>query len=167
MGSYKILSMKILLFIFTFFLSLSVHAQTFRFYQTDNIHNQLRLNTRTGEVLQVQNDGQTFLVNSAITPDNEINNRYILYKTRNIWTFILLDTFTGKLWQCQFSVRGDSYRGLWEINSRTLSRNGRSEFIIQPLTSMFQFLLINEETGERWRFQWSTQGSDYRWIERL
>ena len=158
--------MKILMTISIFLLSFSIHAQTFRFFQTDNIHNQLRLNTRTGEVMQIQNDGQTFLVSSAITPNNDISNRFNLYKTQNMWTYILLDTFTGRLWQCQFSVRGDDYRGSWIINSRVLSINERSEFIIQPMTSMYQYLLINEETGERWRFQWSTRGNDYRWIER-
>lgn len=31
-------------------------AQTYKMYQTRNYHNQLRLNTATGEVLQVQDD---------------------------------------------------------------------------------------------------------------
>jgi hypothetical protein len=159
--------MKTALTIILFFLSFSVYAQTFRFFPTDNIHNQLRLNTRTGEVMQMQNDGQTFLIHPATTPNNEISNRYMLYGTQNMWTFILLDTFTGRLWQCQFSIRGSQYRASWIINSRTLSTNEFSQFIIQPMTSMFQFLLINEETGERWRFQWSTRGSEYRWIERF
>jgi len=53
--------MKTLLTIFTLFLSFTVHAQTYKLYQTDNIHNQLRLNTKTGEVYQIQDDGQTFL----------------------------------------------------------------------------------------------------------
>lgn len=35
-------------------------AQTYKMYQTRNYHNQLRLNTATGEVLQVQDDGQSW-----------------------------------------------------------------------------------------------------------
>ena len=159
--------MKTIITLFALFFCLTLHAQSFRFYQTDNIHNQLRVNTRTGEVMQIQNDGQTFLVHPATTPNNEISNRYILYETQNMWTFILLDTFTGRLWQCQFSVRGNEYIGSWVINPHILSRTETSKFIIQPLTSMFQFQLINEDTGERWRFQWSTRGDDYRWIERF
>lgn len=67
------------------FVALAVNAQTYKFYQTDNYHNQLRLNTKTGEVYQIQDDGQKFLINDAVTPSNTIENRYLLYKTQNIW----------------------------------------------------------------------------------
>ena len=144
-----------------------MHAQTYKFYQTDNIHNQLRLNTKTGEIYQIQNDGQTFLVHRATTPDNEIINKYSLYKTQNMWTYILLDTFTGRLWQCQYSTKGNEYRSSWIINRHDLSMTESSKFIIQPQTSMYQYYLINEETGDMWRFQWSTKSSEYRWIERF
>ena len=161
------MKIKSIFIIFAFFLSVTLHAQSYKFFQTENIHNQLRLDTRTGEVYQIQNDGQTFLVHRASTPDNEISNRYALYKTQNMWTYILLDTFSGRLWQCQYSTRGNDYRGSWVINRQDLSLTENSKFIIQPLTSMYQYYLINEETGDMWRFQWSAQGSDYRWIERF
>ena len=161
------IKLKSIFIIILLFLSSSVYAQSYRFYQTDNIHNQLRLDTRTGEVYQIQNDGQTFIVHRATTSNSEIINRYILYKTRNMWTYILLDTFNGKLWQCQYSIKGDDYRSSWIINNNILSITENSKFIIQPMTSMYQYYLINEETGDMWRFQWSTQGSDYRWIERF
>ena len=135
-------------------------------YQTDNIHNQLRLNTKTGELYQIQNDGQKFLIHNAPTPDNEIENRYILQKTENMWTFILLDRFSGKLWQCQFSVEGTKYIGSWIINPRELSYSLKSKFTIQPMTSMYQFYLINDDTGDMWMFQWSTKSDEYRWIEK-
>jgi hypothetical protein len=33
---------------------------------------------------------------------------------------------------------------------------------------MFQFYLVNEETGEMWKFQWSTKEDDgYRWIQKI
>ena len=78
--------MKKLLSIIVFmFVALAVNAQTYKFYQTDNCHNQLRLNTKTGEVYQIQDDGQKFLINDAVTPSNTIENRYLLYKTQNMW----------------------------------------------------------------------------------
>lgn len=40
-------------------------------------------------------------------------------------------------------------------------------YSIQPLTSMYQYYLINDNTGDMWKFQWSTKGDDYRWIERF
>lgn len=138
-------------------------GQTYRFYQTENIHNQLRLNTTTGEVLQIQDDGLSLLVHPPTTSGS--SERYSLHKTQNMWTYILLDEFTGRLWQCQYSVDGPEYTGSWEINPYVLSKSNRRKFTIQPLTSMYQYYLINQETGEMWKFQWTTQGSEYRWIE--
>lgn len=148
-------------------LSLTTNAQTFKLYQTDNIHNQLRLNTATGEVYQIQSDGQKFLVHEATTPTNENPNRYALHKTENMWTYILIDKFSGKLWQCQYSVKGIEYISSWVINPNELSSSQSNKFTIQPMTSMFQFYLINDETGDMWQFQWSTEGDEYRWIKKM
>jgi len=154
--------------IFALFLSFSVHSQTYKFYQTQNIHNQLRLNTKTGEVSQIQDDGQTFLVHPTTTSLNEKPNRYVLYETQNMWTFILLDKFSGKLWQCQYSVKGINYISSWVINPYALSNTETNKFTIQPLTSMYQYYLINDETGDMWKFQWTTKDDDsYRWIEKF
>jgi len=159
---------KILLIFFILLWNSIVYAQPYNLYQTDNIHNQLRLNSITGEVVQIQDDGQRFLVHSAITLESGKPDRYALYKTKNMWTYILLDRFTGKLWQCQYSVEGAEYRSSWVINPYVLSTTEKSKFTIQPLTSMFQFYLINQETGDMWKFQWSTKSEDgYRWIEKF
>lgn len=48
---------KIAALLFLCFMSISLFTQTYKMYQTRNYHNQLRLNTATGEVLQVQDDG--------------------------------------------------------------------------------------------------------------
>ena len=54
------------------------------------------------------------------------------------------------------------------INKNELVENNeRCVFSIQPLTSMYQYYLINDNTGDMWKFQWSTKGDDYRWIERF
>ena len=36
------------------------YAQVYKMYKTRNYHNQLRLNTMTGEVQQIQDDGQSW-----------------------------------------------------------------------------------------------------------
>lgn len=159
--------MRNLLVIFSLFISFVANGQTYKLYQTDNIHNQLRLNTATGEVYQIQNDGQKFLVHAATTPNNEKPNRYALYKTKNMWTYILLDKFSGKLWQCQYSVQGTEYISSVVINPNELSSSQSNKFTIKPMTSMFQFYLINDETGDMWQFQWSTEGDEYRWIKKM
>lgn len=157
--------MKIL--IYFLFIGFTVNAQTYKLYQTDNIHNQLKLNTKTGEVIQIQSDGQTFVVHEGITTTNDKQNRYTLHKTQNMWTYILLDQFSGKLWQCQYSVDGIEYITSFVINNVSLSKTETSKFSIKPMTSMFQYYLINDETGEMWKFQWSTKGRDYIWIEKM
>lgn len=155
---------KIIITMIVVLTTMTAWAQTYKFYQTDNIHNQLRLNTKTGEVSQIQDDNQTFLVHPSTTQDNEISNKYELFKTKNMWTYILLDKDTGKLWQCQYSVKGVEYISSWAINLVDLSSSKHSRFTIQPLTSMYQYYLIDEETGEMWKFQWTTDGENYRWI---
>ena len=58
---------KILLVIcmFLIFFSLSF-GKTYEMYPTRNIHNQLQLNTRTGEIKQIQDDGQQWTICSEI-----------------------------------------------------------------------------------------------------
>ena len=164
--------MKHILKTFALFFILTVSvvakAQTYEFFQTRNYHNQLRLNTKTGEVYQVQDDGGCWLVNKAITPKSVTPKRYNLYPTKNIWTFILIDTFTGKLWQTQFTVDAEGSRFSIPINEKVLSNSKRSIFEVKPMLSMYQFYLINSNTGEMWKFQWTTENDEsYRWIEKL
>ena len=80
----------------------------------------------------------------------------------------MLDKFSGKLWQCQFSVKGTEYISSWIINSKELSTTETVKFNIEPMTSMYQNYLIDEETGEMWKFQWTTkEDENYRWIEKM
>ena len=143
-----------------------VNAQTFEFYQTDNIHNKLRLNTKTGELYQMQSDGAKYLVQPPISSKNQ-SKRYSLHKTKNMWTYILLDEFDGRLWQCQYSISDVENISCLDINSKALSTTKINKFAIEPLTSMFQNYLINQQNGEMWKFQWSLKGNDYRWIEKF
>lgn len=53
------------------------------------------------------------------------------------------------------------------INDVALSYTETNKFTIEPMTSMFQFYLIDNETGEMWKFQWSTKGADYIWILKM
>lgn len=200
-------------------------GQTYKMYSTRNYHNQLQLNTATGAVTQIQDDGQSWVICNAMEENGKNPSRFCLYQTQNMWTFIMLDTYTGKNWQVQFSVKGadymfatpinrwscayptsssnwtnrfqmyetrnmwtfimlDTYNGrLWQvqysssdlnallcvpINETELSTSStRSKFSIQPMTSMYQYYLTNDDTGEMWQFQWTTKGPDYRWIKKV
>ena len=55
---------------------------------------------------------------------NRVNQKaapgYKLYKTDNMWTFIRLETATGRLWQVHYSVGNENQRGTLSINDTNL-----------------------------------------------
>ena len=65
------------------------YAQVYKMYKTRNYHNQLRLNTMTGEVQQIQDDGQSWEICSAREILGDKEGRFRLYETQNMWTFII------------------------------------------------------------------------------
>jgi len=83
----------------------------FRLYPTQNMWTFLKLNTRTGEMWQVQFNADdenrltaTMSSKILVTKDKELNDRFTLYPTQNIYTFILLDQLDGRTWQVQWSI---------------------------------------------------------------
>lgn len=104
-------------------------------------------------------------------PESQSKNkdlqRYELYKTENMWTFIKLDTQTGYLWQVQYSVEGDDYRFASPINLVSLIDTNdmlvSKRFKLQPTENMYNFILLDNITGRIWQVQWSTKGYDGIW----
>ena len=99
--------------------------------------------------------------------ESDIAYRYRLFETTNIWTFILLDTVTGRAWQVQYSV-DETPTGRTVINEHSLipggvEKNGR--FTLYPTHNMYTFLLLDREDSRIWQLQWS-QESKYRGIMR-
>ena len=48
---------------------------------------------------------------------------YVLYRTDNMWTFLKLETSTGKIWQVQYAV-GDGDAFQVELNDISLAFDG-------------------------------------------
>jgi len=81
-------------------------------FPTDNIYTFLKLDTRTGQVWQVQwGKGPEYRWVQPINPkplsDEKQVGRFTLYPTKNIYTFILMDQEDGRQWQIQWGD-GDS-----------------------------------------------------------
>jgi hypothetical protein len=83
----------------------------YRLFPTQNMLTFIKLNTRNGQMWQVQYDvqgdnrGVTFLSILPLVPkEKEVDGRFTLYSTENIYTFILLDQLEGKTWQVQWSI---------------------------------------------------------------
>ena len=90
-------------------------AVTYRLFPTQNMWNFIKLNTRTGQIWQVQfdvnedNRFETYLnILPLVEKEKQIDNRFTLYSTQNTWTFILLDQIDGNTWQVQWSLEPEN-----------------------------------------------------------
>jgi len=84
--------------------------------------------------------------------------RFKLYPTTNMWTFLELDTATGLVWQVQYSADNDNERFKTILNDIVLNDseqlNGRWK--LYPTQNMYQFLLVDVMGGAVIQIQWST-----------
>lgn len=92
--------------------------------------------------------------------------RFKLFKTQNMWTFLKLDTRNGCVWQVQYSVKGADYRFETPISliSKVFSRdefNGR--FTLYQTDNIYNFLMLDQFDGRVWQVQWS-QDADSRGV---
>lgn len=93
----------------------------YKLYQTENTYNLLQLDTKTGQIEQVQwsldtkNEG-TMKINST---DLSIgygtgSGTFELYPTKNMYQFILIDKTNGRKWHVQWGMK-DSERWIRRI----------------------------------------------------
>jgi len=87
-------------------------AVVYRLFSTRNMYNFIKLNTRTGQMWQVQwGMDRKYRFESIlsdiylVTKDEEKNGRFFLYPTTNIYNFILLDQINGRTWQVQWAMK--------------------------------------------------------------
>ena len=95
--------------------------------------------------------------------------RYKMYKTENIYHLIKLDTATGKVWQVQYRS-GDVDSKTTVIDDYSLLQSFEKEvagrFELYPTNLMYQFILIDTQTGRTWQIQWNIE-SEKRFRERI
>ena len=95
-------------------------------------------------------------------PSQNTEVQYRLFPTQNMWTFLKLDTTTGKIWQVQFSVNEDSYRFESEVNDTDLSDYYHKQYIkgrytLFPTQNIYNFILLDQIDGDVYQVQWSTK----------
>ena len=85
--------------------------------------------------------------------------RFKLYPTENMWTFLELDTATGLVWQVQYSVDNVNESFKTVLNDIVLNDseqlNGRWK--LYATQNMYQFLLVDVMGGAVMQIQWSTE----------
>ena len=101
--------------------------------------------------------------------DQSSNVRYRLYITENIWTLLLLDTATGRIWQVNRST--SEYQGfLFAINSERLADSEKNEigrFVLYPTKNLWNFILVDQIDGRLWEVQFSVEDVEYIFIKPL
>ena len=84
----------------------------FRLFRTQNVFDFLKLDTRTGQVWQLQWNAQAdqrFVnaINMKPLADKKKAGRFTLYPSSNVFAFILLDQEDGRQWQIQWGLAPD------------------------------------------------------------
>ena len=94
---------------------------------------------------------------NVLEPTQNPNAPYRLFNTQNIFTFLKLDTRSGKIWQLQWGMKLSS-QFIVPINIEALSPNkvpGR--FTLYPTSNTYIFILLDQRTGDSWQVQWSME----------
>lgn len=82
------------------------------------------------------------------------NATFRVFQTKNIWTFLKLDTRTGLIWQVQWGENAT----VLPVNSKSLVVKGTEKagrFTLCPTRNIFNFILLDQEHGYLWDVQWS------------
>lgn len=91
---------------------------------------------------------------------------YKLYPTENMWTFLELETFSGRIWQVQYSIKGPDYRFKTVLNENSmipfLDTEGEfaGRFELYKTQNMYNFILLDTSSGSTWQVQWASEAKD-------
>lgn len=106
-----------------------------------------------------------FAQSTSVAPIQNISTDstvvYRLFSTKNLYTFIKLDTRNGKMWQVQWSTGDDIFQvplSLTSLVSSEEEKNGR--FFLYPTTNIYNFILLDQIDGRVWQVQWNTEAKN-------
>lgn len=106
----------------------------------------------------------SFAQDASVAPIQNIstdsNVVYRLFATKNMYTFIKLDTRNGQMWQVQWSTKGSEYR--FESTLSDISRVNKGEekigrFFLYPTMNIYNFILLDQTDGRVWQVQWGKE----------
>lgn len=92
----------------------------YRLFPTENIWTFIKLDTRNGKMWQVnfsiKEKGIESVINSTplVSIGEEVNGRFTLYPTKNMYNFLLLDQINGYVYQVQWSME-EGNRGIYYL----------------------------------------------------
>ncbi len=91
-------------------------------------------------------------------PPTHVDATFTLVPTQNVWTFLLLDSRNGRVWQVHYSVSDSAFSGRLPVNEEALATGPSAHvgrFSLQPTQNTFNFLLLDQDDGRVWQVQWS------------
>ena len=93
-------------------------------------------------------------------PTQNPNVRYRLFPTQNMYSFLKLDTMTGKIWQVQFSTKGEEYRLESVLSSTDITelldlKKEIGRFSLFPTQNFYNFILLDQIDGYTFQVQWN------------
>ncbi len=103
------------------------------------------------------------IAQTSVTPvqniSSDINTTYRLFATKNIYTFLKLDTRNGKIWQVQWGTEKNS-NSVTTLSDTPLvnkdeEKTGR--FFLYPTTNIYNFILLDQVDGRIWQVQWGEE----------
>lgn len=99
--------------------------------------------------------------------DKAFDNKFKLYSTQNMYTFLQLDTSNGKIQQVQWNLDSDKEFSI-SLNDIDLTYginigSWSERFELYPTQNMYQFILLDKVSGAKWHVQWGMEASK-RWI---
>jgi hypothetical protein len=107
----------------------------------------------------------SYAQSTSDTPSQNIstdsNVEYRLFGTKNMYTFIKLNTKNGQMWQAQWSTKGNEFETPLSLITRVTKedeKNGR--FFLYPTTNIYNFILLDQIDGRVWQVQWSAEPND-------
>ncbi len=139
------------------------YIRTYRVFPTANMWYFIKLNTRTGQMWQIEFDQKKTnqldipLNNlSLVEEQKEVDNRFILYPTQNNWNFLLLDQINGKIWQVNWDMKPEKNKVLPLSNSSLIENQNviDNRFTLYPTQNNWSFLLLDKISGKIWQVNW-------------
>lgn len=109
----------------------------------------------------VELDSLTMLYIDAINSRLKVSiPRYKMYKTENVYNLIKLDTATGRVWIVQYGMGRSIEAHTSAIDDNSLLWSWEEEiagrFDLYPTNNMYNFILLDTQTGRTWQVQWHT-----------
>ena len=145
------------------------YIRTYRIFPTTNMGYFIKLNTRTGQMWQIEFDQKEtnqleIPLNSLslVEKQEEVDNRFILYPTQNSWNFLLLDQIDGKIWQVSWDIKPKKNKIMPLNNSSLIEKQNIDDnrFTLYPTQNMWNFLLLDKINGNIWQVRWSTKSEE-------